>query len=188
MTNEVMPEKIGAVDVILVSHKHVDHFDVPSLKKFIAMNSETPIITIDEIGVELEKEGIVFSRIDDGDVREIAGFKVAGYRAPHGPLPIPVPDNIGFLIDDTLFHPGDSYEPTRLPACSILALPVAGPWSRLIDAIAMIEALKPKKVIPIHDAIIKDFMLERMYGMVEQKCQSLGIEFIRPQTSVAVKC
>ncbi len=48
---------------------------------------------------------------------------------------------------------------------------------RLSDALAFAKKLKPKKVIPIHDVILKDFALDRIYTIVQTKLKEAGIEF-----------
>ena len=57
-------------------------------------------------------------------------------------------------------------------------LPIAGPWLRLIDALAYAKKLQPRTVIPIHDGIIRNFMLQRMYdNMCHPQFEEAGIEF-----------
>ncbi|MBI4133253.1 MBL fold metallo-hydrolase [Candidatus Uhrbacteria bacterium] len=171
----VKPEDIGAVDAILISHQHQDHFDPVALKKFVAFGP-TQIVTIQEIGELLQKEGLPHEPIGFGETKSIAGFSVRALEAAHGALPIEIPHNAAYVIDEALIHPGDSYELRDL-SCDTLALPIAGPWARLVDAVAVVERVKPKRVIPIHDIIIKDFMLERMYGMLSTRLEKLNVEF-----------
>lgn len=166
------PEDIGAVDAILISHKHQDHFDPDILKRFLSFGP-TEIHTIAEIDEDLVKAGLSSIVLKGGDTKEIAGFAVEVFHAPHGPLPIAVPDNAAFLING-LLHPGDSFYPAGLTGCETLALPISAPWLTLNQALEMVDRLTPKRVVPIHDGIIKDFMLERMYDrmlrpILEQK-------------------
>lgn len=178
---EYTPEDIGPVDAILISHQHVDHFDPKILKQFMELGP-AHIWTIREIGDLLAKEGIPYELVEPGEKYQIADFAVDVYAAEHGALPIPIPDNVAFHIDSTLFHPGDSYDPQGIENVKVLALPVAGPWSRLVDALDMVDRLGPEVVIPIHDAIIKDFMLERIYSMLKTALDERGVLF-RPLES-----
>ena len=91
-------------------------------------------------------------------------------------MPVEVPHNNAYLIDDAVLHPGDSLEIASIQ-CKVLALPIAGPWLRLIDALDVAKQIRPAVVIPIHDAIIKNFMLERIYGMCTT---TLGNATFRP--------
>lgn len=178
---ELTPEDVGQVDAILISHQHADHFDPAILKQFMEMGP-TPIWTIREIGDLLAKEGIPYELVEPGQKYQISGFAVDVYAAEHGALPIPIPDNVAYHIDSTLLHPGDSYEVQGLESAKVLALPIAGPWSRLVDALEMVDRLEPEVVVPIHDAIIKDFMLERIYGTLKTVLDERGILF-RPLNS-----
>lgn len=172
----VKPEDIGPVDAILLTHKHPDHFEPSILKKFLSFGS-TIIFTIEEIGTLLQQDGINYERVKPNDALVVEGFEVKVFEALHGRLPIPVPDNVAFLVDNVL-HPGDSFTPSGIDACDVLALPIAGPWAELNGAMEMVDRLRPKQVIPIHDAILKDFMLSRMYDlMLKPVLESRGIGF-----------
>ncbi len=158
---QITPSDLGAVDVILLTHNHVDHFDVKALEEILSAKAAA-ILTIPEIGKVLDEHRIPYQLIEAGQSTELEGFSIQTVRAPHGSLPVPVPENIGFVVDG-IFHPGDSYEPVATPTCEILALPVAGPWLNLNQAMALVDAVRPKQIIPIHDAILKDFMRKRLY-------------------------
>jgi len=173
---KLKPEDIGPVDAIFITHKHLDHFDPSVLKKFVSFGS-AKIYTIEEIGQLLKAAGLSYERIQPRDEFLLNGFRVKVYSAPHGRLPIPVPDNIAIKIDN-LLHPGDSFAADVFEHCDLLALPIAGPWATLNDGMAMTARLKPKIVIPIHDAIIKDFMLSRMYDvMLKPALAEANIDF-----------
>ncbi|MEK9157366.1 MAG: MBL fold metallo-hydrolase [Patescibacteria group bacterium] len=174
---KVKPEDIGPVDAILITHKHADHYDPAALRQFLSFGP-TVIHTIQDIRTELDKEGIASQLLTPGDERQIATFNVKVLNAPHEAIPVPVlPDNAAYLVDG-LLHPGDSFHPEIIPACDTLALPIAGPWATIMESLNFLDRVKPKTVIPIHDAIIKDFMLERIYNyMLKPTLEARGITF-----------
>ena len=173
---KITPDDIGPVDVILLTHKHPDHFYPEALKKITALQL-TEIVTHAEIGDLLEQEGFAYRPIQSGETVSVGGFTIRALTAPHGPLPIPLPHNLAYLINDRILIPGDSIEVAGAASPEILALPIAGPWARLPDSLAWARAIRPKQVIPIHDAIIKDFFLDRMYLMCADYFKQYGIAF-----------
>ncbi len=60
------------------------------------------------------------------------------------------------MIAERFFHPGDAFHkpPKKV---EILALPVAGPWMKLQEAIDYALTLKPKVCFPVHDGMLKFF-------------------------------
>jgi len=174
--NKITPEDIGPVDALLLTHKHGDHYYPEALKKILAQK-QAPIIAHPEIGELIAEEGLEWQKIQPGETKEIAGFHVASFEAPHERLPVPCPHNSAYRINGSILLPGDSYGVIGVEHCDILALPVAGPWSQLAHGIDFAKLLKPRIVIPIHDAIIKDFMLERIYDMCRVALEGSGIDF-----------
>ena len=69
-------------------------------------------------------------------------------------LSVPQINNTGYLIANKLFYPGDAFTNPNRPI-EILALPVAGPWMKLAEAIDYALVLKPKICFPVHDGILK---------------------------------
>lgn len=171
---KVRPEDIGRPDAVLITHKHLDHYFPDALR---ALGRGVPIVASKEIVEPLRADGFAAETIADGKVRAEAGFTIKALKAPHEEIPAELPHNQAFLINGTLLHPGDSLSVSGIKTCGVLALPVAGPWMRLVDALAFAKKLKPKHVIPIHDAIIKDFMLERIYAMCRTALEKDGITF-----------
>jgi L-ascorbate metabolism protein UlaG (beta-lactamase superfamily) len=169
---KVRPEDIGPVDAILITHKHLDHYHPEALKAFAAMK-QAQIVANEEICALLKQEGLSSEPIRENETKTVAEFTIKALEAPHEPIPTECPHNLAFLINNKLLHPGDSLR-TQAP-CEVLFLPVAGPWLRLVDAIAFCQKIKPKKAIPVHDAILKDFILGRIYQMTENK--------LKPDTS-----
>ena len=176
LEEKIKPEDIGPVDTILLTHKHPDHYYPEALKKISALR-KTLIITHAEVGELLDQEGLEWEEIKIGESKESAGFRITALEAPHGHLPIPCPHHLAYLVNEKILLPGDSYSVVGLDACEILTLPIAGPWSRLSDGIDFAKKLRPRIVIPIHDVIIKDFMLERMYTMCRLALEGEGIDF-----------
>ena len=169
------PKDIGAVDVIILTHSHPDHYYPPALKEILQLNSAT-IFASQQIADLLQKEQLSCKVIQPTQEVSACGFHIKAIHAPHGCMPVEVPHNNAYLIDDAVLHPGDSLEIASIQ-CKVLALPIAGPWLRLIDALDVAKQIRPAVVIPIHDAIIKNFMLERIYGMCTT---TLGNATFRP--------
>jgi L-ascorbate metabolism protein UlaG (beta-lactamase superfamily) len=54
-----------------------------------------------------------------------------------------------------VFHPGDSYA-TIPDDIDVLALPLTAPWAKVSTTIDFANAVNPKRIIPIHDAIVSE--------------------------------
>lgn len=171
---KVRPEDIERPDAVLITHKHLDHYFPDALR---ALARGIPVIASKEIAEPLRADGFSAETIADGKSYAVAGFTIKALKAPHEPIPAELPHNQAFLINNRLLHPGDSLSVSGIKKCEVLALPIAGPWIRLVDALAFAKKLKPKHVIPIHDAIIKEFMLERIYAMCRAALEKEGIAF-----------
>ena len=89
-------------------------------------------------------------------------------------------ENTGYFVDGKLFFPGDSFtNPNR--AVDILALPVAGPWMKISEAINYAVALKPRVAFPVHDAIISTAFVGFLHKMLAGILGGESINFVPMQ-------
>jgi L-ascorbate metabolism protein UlaG (beta-lactamase superfamily) len=144
------------VDLVLITHEHPDHFHIESLKKIIANNPNVQIITNDKVGHFLKDAGIEFRVLKNKSPEDILGVEIEAHDCQHEEIfqEFSIVQNMGFFIGKRLFYPGDSfYNPGK--KVEILALPVAGPWARIKDAINYAISVKPEICFPVHDGGLK---------------------------------
>lgn len=144
------------IDLVLITHEHADHFHVESLKKIIENNSSVKIITNNAVKKILEKEKIDAELLTDGMKKDIEGILFEGVGEMHAEIykEIPSVENTGYFIND-FFYPGDALTiPNR--AVKVLALPVAGPWIKVSEAIEYGLAVNPEIAFPVHDGMLMD--------------------------------
>lgn len=144
------------IDIVLITHEHSDHLHIESLKKVLANNPEAKIITNSTVGEKLSKENIKFLILEDGQNLTEQDILFEAFGKHHACLhPSIFPSqNTGYFIANKLFYPGDALTNPNKPV-NILALPVAGPWIKVSEAIDYALTLKPKICFPVHDGILK---------------------------------
>ncbi|MFO0718931.1 MAG: MBL fold metallo-hydrolase [Candidatus Paceibacterota bacterium] len=110
---------------------------------------------------------------------DINGVTIEAFDGKHEEifLEIGQVQNTGYFIDNTLFYPGDSFHNPEKPV-DILALPVAGPWCKISDAIRYALAVKPKKAFPVHDGILQKDRIGSSHKVPEKVLAENGIEFV----------
>ncbi|MBL8031336.1 MAG: MBL fold metallo-hydrolase [Candidatus Doudnabacteria bacterium] len=184
------PEGIGPVDVVVVTHSHPDHFFPDALKTLQALHPFTLFASADiikaaqEAGLECAMEYAM-----PGEVKNLEGFSVQAFDVPHERIPKECPHNMGYKINDTVYHPGDSYlVPSSLGSVRVLLLPNGGPWATTRQTVEFAEKIKPTTAVPIHDAMHKDFWLERLHASMAGWMQERGIEYkpLGPGESIEV--
>ena len=158
------PELYHGIDLVVISHAHLDHLDLPSL---VMLGTDTPLAVPRGAGRLLRRSG--FSDVTElqvGQATRIGGVRVqatpaahSGFRPPFGPYA----DALGYLIEDgdeRVYFAGDTdvfAEMAQLAGIDLALLPVWGWGPRLgpghMDPRRAAEALtviRPRAVVPIH--------------------------------------
>jgi L-ascorbate metabolism protein UlaG (beta-lactamase superfamily) len=155
-TFSTQQNELKNVDFVLITHEHTDHFHIDSLKLILENNPNIKIVTNGSVGKLLSNEKINYHVVENGQSFDADGVLVEAFGEKHALMHktlIPV-QNTGFFIANKLFFPGDAFtNPNKY--VEILALPVAGPWMKLSEAIDYAIEISPKICFPVHDGILK---------------------------------
>ncbi|MET9475558.1 MBL fold metallo-hydrolase [Streptomyces sp. NPDC002917] len=148
---------LGA-DAMLVTHEHADHFDEGRLRAGLEANPAAEIWTLRSVAEQLSAAfpGRVHT-VGHGDTFTAAGFDVQVHGELHAVIHPDIPQitNIGFLVDGSLFHPGDALTVPDHPVDTLM-LPVMAPWNKISEVIDYVREVKPRRAIDIHDALLTD--------------------------------
>lgn len=147
------PADFSDVAAVLVTHEHPDHLDIQSLSEIL--KGKATLISNRSVSTILKKSNLYPKILGYGEQIKIGGVTIEGINSPHGTNPVPMPENIGFLIDKKIFHPGDSLKVSDLPKVQVYLAPITAPWATLNNVVEATKDLSPKTVIPIHDGYMK---------------------------------
>lgn len=167
------------VAAVVVTHVHQDHFAIDRIRRLLGENADAQLITVQAVADEL---GADFSPkvVTGGNTEQVGPFKLNFYGGEHAVIhsSIPVTDNVGVLVNDQLYYPGDSFaQPDSLPV-SLLAVPASAPWMRVGEAIDFIAAVKPGRVFPTHNAILSEVGAAIHYRLLEDAASAVQAQFI----------
>lgn len=159
-------DDFGHLDAVLYTHRHADHFDQRHvdaiLDRGITIHANADVLEVvgSDRGVEVRDE----------ETFEVAGFEVIARDLPHVELVdgSAGPPNTGYVIDGTLFHPGDGIAIDGV-SVDVLAVPIVGPSISFRDAYKFIQQVGASRAIPMHyDTFLADpDLFERFCDIAE---------------------
>ena len=151
---------LADIDAVLITHQAADHFDPGAVATLLEANPGAPLV------VERATARRVPGTIDPGRVRVVApgdefdvnGVDVLTVGGTHARIHADIEciPNVGFYFGGTgLLHPGDEFS-TPVVDVELLALPVAGPWQSLADAVDYLRTVNPARAFPVHEATLAE--------------------------------
>lgn len=147
---------LDGVDAVLITHEHFDHLDVEALADALAKRPLVRIFGNQAVTDKLAMLADVITTVESGDTFEAAGVPVRAYGGWHAEIypEIPRVPNLGFLIADSLYHPGDSFDVPAGAVVDTVFVPISGPWLKLADSIDFIRAVGPRQAYALHDCLL----------------------------------
>jgi L-ascorbate metabolism protein UlaG (beta-lactamase superfamily) len=148
----------AGADAILITHEHMDHFDEGRVRRVLEADPAAEVWTLASVAGTLSAAfpGRV-NTVGHGDAFTAAGFDVQVHGELHAVIHPDIPriTNVGYLVDGSLFHPGDALTVPDAPVDTLM-LPVMAPWNKISEVIDYVRAVAPRRAIDIHDALLTD--------------------------------
>jgi hypothetical protein len=126
------------------------------LQAILAANPDVKIFTTPEVTKQWKDARAVVAKT--GDTQQAGPFNLEFFGEKHAEIHSlkPVADNIGVMINSSVYYPGDSLTTPDRPV-SILALPANAPWLKMSESIEFLKAIAPASCFfRTHDGLLSD--------------------------------
>jgi L-ascorbate metabolism protein UlaG (beta-lactamase superfamily) len=164
------PESLQDAVAVLITHEHADHVDPELLVAAQTGNPSLVVHTNADVVAALTQKGVAAQPVSPGSAFSVAGFDVRVVGGEHAEIYDGLPGcaNVGFIVENSLYHPGDSL---FVPVGDIetLLVPVSAPWLKLAEAIEFVRAVGPRRAHPIHDAMLSEIGLHNVDAWIGGK-------------------
>lgn len=164
------PESLQDAAAVLITHEHADHVDPELLVAAQTGNPSLVVHTNPDVVAQLAQKGVTALPVTAGSTLSVAGFDIRVVGGEHAEIYDGLPGcaNVGFVVDGTVYHPGDSL---FVPEGDIetLLVPVSAPWLKLREAIEFVQAVGPRRAHPIHDAMLSEIGLANVDAWLSGK-------------------
>ncbi len=157
------------VEAIVITHEHADHLDDSLVQAIMQKNPKATIIAHESIAGRYTQYANVGAKVSEPYA--FGPFTLRFFGGTHATIAdsMPAPANLGVLIDDHLYYPGDSFTVPGGVQVKELALPASAPWLKISEPMAFLAQVKPEFTFPTHDAILSDEgkqLADRLLGSV----------------------
>lgn len=179
-----LPTDITNVSGIVITHIHGDHFDMQKVLAIMQANPGAQIWTTAETARQLTDK-VSSNQLQiaaSGHEVKCGVFTVQFFGEQHAFVyqDKPKTQNIGVLINNDLYYPGDSFTVPNVPVVT-LALPISGPWLKTDESLVFLTTIKPKRLFATHDALLSEQGVSTTNAWVALAANEMNIEFLPVQ-------
>ena len=169
---------LDGVDAVLITHEHPDHIDADAVRAAAAGNPDLRIWAPAGVAESLADLGQQITAAEPDSTFEAAGFAVRTFGGQHAVIhaSIPVVANVTYLVDDAVYHPGDSFTVPPVDV-QVALVPIHAPWSKVAEVVDFAIAVRAPRSFQIHDGLLNDTGRGMVEGMVTRLSAPFGSSF-----------
>ncbi|PQZ88561.1 MBL fold metallo-hydrolase [Arthrobacter sp. MYb227] len=182
------------VEAVLITHEHADHLDIPAVLAVLGANPQitvyapgtvakqvlAAIAASEDVAVSgIETESI--NTVEVGEHFSVAGMEISTHGGAHAIIHSSLPRvaNIGYFINEFLYHPGDSYQVPEGISIKTLLVPLHAPWAKIGETLDFVASVGAAQNFPIHDGLLNERGLSMFDGHLTRICTAAGAGYQR---------
>ncbi|WP_314191228.1 MBL fold metallo-hydrolase [uncultured Arthrobacter sp.] len=176
-------EALEGAHAVLITHEHADHIDVPAVAAALGGNGGLELFAPEGVAQNVRKEAPDAAdrvhAVKPGTAFDAAGFAIRSFGGQHALIhpQIPVVANIGYLVDENVYHPGDSFIIPDGISVRTLLVPVHAPWNKVSEVVDFVIGVRAERAFAIHDGLLNDTGLGLVEGHVKRIGAKYGTEY-----------
>jgi L-ascorbate metabolism protein UlaG (beta-lactamase superfamily) len=178
---------LEGADAVLITHEHPDHIDADAVRLAVGTNPDLRVWAPSSVTSSLDDLGDRVTTIEPGASFDAAGFAVRTFGGQHALIhpQVPVVANVAYLVNGSVYHPGDSFTVPDVDIPTLL-LPIHAPWSKVAEVLDFLIAVRPDRAVQIHDGLLNDRGLGMVEAHVSRIADAYGPRFshLAPQESI----
>lgn len=146
------PFEVENLVAIVITHEHADHVTAEHLDRLLASAPGIPLYG--PAGVTAALPGYPWRTVRAAETATVAPFALRFTGGTHAIIhsSIPVIDNLGVVVNDQLYYPGDSFTVLDGPI-DTLAVPASAPWLKIGEVMDFVAASQARRAFPVHEMV-----------------------------------
>jgi len=161
---------------VVITHEHADHWTPEHLERIAG---KFPGVAVFGTAAVAEAAPVEVTVVEPGDEHTVGSFSLRFFGGTHNQIhsSIPLVDNVGVLVNDALYYPGDSYAVPEGVDVTVLAAPAGAPWLKIGEAMDYVLAVKPRHAFGTHEMTLSSAGTAMHFGRLAWATEQNGGTF-----------
>ncbi len=163
---------------VVITHEHPDHWSPQQLDAILETAPGVPILG--PAGVVAAASDYDVTGVEVGDSVTVGPFTLRFFGGTHNVIHESIPriENLGVLVNNSFYYPGDSYAVPSGADVALLAAPVGAPWLKIGEAMDFVLDVAPRRAFGTHDMTLSRIGLEMHRSRLRWAVEQDGGEFL----------